>query len=64
MTPAGALATAEGLVTIDHLSSLGVASMEFDLVPKSGAFADGPYQLRLFMNDAPVALLNWSVGAP
>ena len=64
VTESGPLATADGLVTIDRLESLGVASMEFDLIPRSGVFADGRYQLRLFMNEAPVALLNWSVGAP
>jgi hypothetical protein len=64
LSQGGPLATADGLVTMARLATLGVASLEFDLIPKSGVFADGPYQLRLFMNDAPVAVLNWSVGAP
>jgi hypothetical protein len=64
LTANGLLEMAEGLVSIVRLTTLGVASMEFDLQPKSGSFPDGPYQLKLFMNGAPVAILNWSVGEP
>jgi hypothetical protein len=62
-TTNGSVEMAEGLFTFSKLEREGVASMELDLVPKRGVFADGPYQLKLFMNDILVAVLNWSVGA-
>lgn len=64
VTTGGALDMADGLVSIVRLATLGVASMEFDLRPRSGPFPDGPYQLRLSMNEQPLAVLNWSVGGP
>lgn len=51
-----------GLVTIAFMSTIGVASMDFELFPQAPAFPDGPYRLTVFMNDVPVAVLNWSVG--
>lgn len=63
LTPSGPLATSDdGLVTINWMRTLEVASMDFELFPREGAFPDGPYRLRLFMNDIEVAVLNWSVG--
>lgn len=63
LTTNGPLAMEDkGLVTIVWMRTLGVASMDFELFPKGGQFPDGPYQLKLFMNDAQVAILNWSVG--
>jgi hypothetical protein len=51
-----------GLVTIAFLTTIGVASMDFELSPQAPSFPDGPYRLTLFMNETPVAVLNWSVG--
>ncbi|MBI4520727.1 MAG: hypothetical protein HY701_07800 [Gemmatimonadetes bacterium] len=63
LTPSGPLAMSdEGLVTINWMRTLEVASMDFELFPREGPFPDGPYRLRLFMNDVEVAILNWSVG--
>ena len=53
---------ADGLFSFARLEREGVSSMDLDLVPKSGVFADGPYRLDLFMNDIHVAVLNWSIG--
>lgn len=64
LTTGGALEMADGFVSIVRLATQGVASMEFDLRPKNGPFPDGPYQLRLSMNEQPLAVLNWSVGGP
>ena len=62
MTTRGAVEMADGFFSFARLEKEGVSSMELDLVPKRGVFDDGPYQLRLFMNDILVAVLNWSVG--
>lgn len=64
VNPSGALPMGEGFVTIAFMSTIGVASMDFELVPEAGRFPDGPYRLAIFMNDEEVAVLNWSVGAP
>lgn len=61
---AGIVAMDEGLFTFAPLASEGVASMELDLRPKSGVFSDGAYQLKLFMDERLIAVLNWSVGQP
>lgn len=62
LTNDGVLAMSEGLFSFARLPREGVASLDFDLRPKSGLFKDGPYQLKLFMNDILVAILNWTVG--
>ena len=59
---AGQVEISDGMFSFARLEQEGVASMELDLVPKNGAYADGPYQLKLYMNDLLVAILNWSVG--
>jgi hypothetical protein len=59
---AGRVETSDGMFSFARLEHEGVSSMELDLLPKNGAFADGPYQLELYMNDVLVAILNWSVG--
>lgn len=61
-TTDGAVDMADGFFSFARLEREGVSSMELDLFPKRGTFADGPYQLKLFMNDILVAVLNWSVG--
>ena len=61
-TGSGRVEIADGLFSFARLEREGVSSMDLDLVPKSGVFADGPYRLDLFMNDIPVAVLNWSIG--
>jgi hypothetical protein len=61
-TTSGPVEMADGIFSFARLEREGVSSMDFDLVPKSGVFADGPYRLNLFMNDIHVAVLNWSVG--
>lgn len=63
LTRAGPLEMRDrALVFMDWLSDQQVASMDFELIPAGGVFPDGPYQLRVFMNDEAVAVLNWSVG--
>ena len=52
----------DGLFSFARLRGEGMASLDFDLRPKSGPFKDGPYQLRLFMNGVLVVVLNWTVG--
>jgi hypothetical protein len=59
---AGRVEMSDGMFSFARLEQEGVASMELDLIPKNGVFADGPYQLKLYMNDVPVAILNWTVG--
>lgn len=54
----------DGLFSFAQLPREAVASMQLDLRPKSGVFPDGPYQLKLFMDERPIAILNWSVGPP
>jgi hypothetical protein len=61
-TTGGRVEMADGMFSFARLDREGVSSMDLDLVPKSGVFADGPYRLNLFMNDIHVAVLNWSVG--
>ena len=61
-TSNGPVAIADGIFSVARLEREGVSSMDLDLMPKSGVFADGPYRLKLFMNDIHVAVLNWSVG--
>jgi hypothetical protein len=61
-TGIGPVEIADGLFSFARLEREGVSSMDLDLVPKSGVFADGPYRLNLFMNDIHVAVLNWGVG--
>jgi len=61
-TSSGRVEIADGLLSFARLEREGVSSMDLDLVPKSGVFADGPYRLDLFMNDIHVAVLNWSMG--
>jgi hypothetical protein len=63
-TTAGALAMADALVSITRLTTIDAASVDFDLRPADGPFPDGPYQLRLFMEESLVAMLNWSIGEP
>ena len=61
-TTGGRVEIADGFFSFARLEREGVSSMDLDLVPKSGVFADGPYRLNLFMNDIHVAVLNWGVG--
>ena len=61
-TSSGRVEIADGLFSFARLEREGVSSMDLDLMPKSGIFADGPYRLNLFMNDIHVAVLNWSIG--
>jgi hypothetical protein len=58
----GRVEMSDGFFSFARLEQEAVSSMELDLAPKRGVFADGPYQLKLFMNDALVAVLNWTVG--
>jgi hypothetical protein len=58
----GAVEMNDGLFSFARLDREGVASMELDLLPRHGVFPDGPYQLKLFMNETLVAILNWAVG--
>lgn len=62
LTNEGVLGMTDGLFSFARLQGEAVASLDFDLRPKSGPFKDGPYQLRLFMNEILVAVLNWTVG--
>jgi hypothetical protein len=59
----GRVEIGDGMFSFARLEQESVSSMQLDLAPRSGLFADGPYQLRLYMNDLLVAILNWSVGA-
>jgi hypothetical protein len=52
----------DGFFSFARLEQERVSSMQLDLVPNSRPYADGPYQLKLYMNDLLVAVLNWSVG--
>jgi hypothetical protein len=61
-TSSGRVDIADGLFSFARLDRESVSSMDLDLMPKSGVFADGPYRLNLFMNDIHVAVLNWSIG--
>jgi hypothetical protein len=58
----GPVEIADGIFSFARIEREGVSSMDLDLVPRSGVFADGPYRLQLFMNDIHVAVLNWSIG--
>jgi hypothetical protein len=60
-TTGGRVEIADGLFSFARLEREGVSSMDLDLVPKRGVYADGPYQLKLYMNDILVAILNWQV---
>lgn len=62
LTSEGVIEMMDGLFSFAPLRGEGTASLDFDLRPKSGPFKDGPYQLKLFMNDILVAVLNWTVG--
>jgi hypothetical protein len=61
-TTSGEVAIADGLFSFARLEKEGVSSMQLDLLPKIGVFADGPYQLTVYMNEIRVAVLNWTVG--
>ena len=52
----------DGFFSVARLEQESVSSMQLDLVPNSSPYADGPYQLKLYMNDVLVAVLNWTVG--
>lgn len=52
----------DGLFSFARLAREEVASMRLDLLPRRAPFLDGPYQLKLFMDEILVAVLNWSVG--
>jgi hypothetical protein len=58
----GPVAMDDGLFSFAQLPKEGQASMQLDLRPKSGRYNDGPYQLKLFMDERLIAILNWSVG--
>ena len=62
LTREGVLEMSEGLFSFTRLTREAVASLDFDLRPKAGPFKNGPYQLKLFMNNILVAVLNCSVG--
>lgn len=62
LTNEGPLGMTDGLFSFARLQGEAVASLDFDLRPTSGPFKDGPYRLRLFMNEILVAVLNWTVG--
>jgi hypothetical protein len=59
---AGRVEILDGLFSFARLEQEGVASMQIDLAPAKGVYADGSYQLKLYMNELLVAILNWSVG--
>lgn len=40
----------------------GELTLKQDLEAPSGLFADGPYRLRLMIDEQPVAQLNWTMG--
>ena len=62
LTTEGVVEMVDGLFSFARLARENVATLDFDLRPKGGRFNDGPYQLKLFMNEIPVPVLNWSVG--
>ena len=62
LTNEGVLGMTDGLFSFARLQGQAVASLDFDLRPKGGPFKDGPYRLRLFMEEILVAVLNWTVG--
>ena len=62
LTNEGVLGMTDGLFSFARLRGEAVASLDFDLRPESGPFKDGPYRLRLFMDEILVAVLNWTVG--
>ena len=51
LTNEGVLDMTDGLFSFARLQGEAVASLDFDLRPQSGPFKDGPYRLRLFMQD-------------
>jgi hypothetical protein len=61
-TTGGGVEMDDGLFSFARLEQEGVSSMELDLLPRRGVYADGPYRLTLYMNEIPVAVLNWTVG--
>ena len=62
LTTEGVVEMVDGLFSFARLARENVATLDFDLRPKGGRFNDGSYQLKLFMNEIPVPVLNWSVG--
>jgi hypothetical protein len=60
----GSVEVVDALATFAKLSTLGGASALFELKAGAGVYSDGPYQLRLFIDDVKIATLNWSVGEP
>ena len=58
----GVVEMADGLFSYAELASEQGSSLQLDLVPRRPPLADGPYQLRLYMDETLVAVLNWSVG--
>jgi hypothetical protein len=58
----GAIEMSEGLFSVAKLAGENVDSMQLDLIPRHPPFANGPYQLKLSMDDVLVVVLNWSVG--
>ena len=43
--------------------STGEFTLGINLEPQTGAFADGPYQAKLKLDDKVVVLANWEVGS-
>ena len=62
LTNEGVLDMTDGLFSFARLQGEAVASLDFELQPTTGVFKDGPYRLRLFMEEILVAVLNWTVG--
>jgi hypothetical protein len=58
----GRVEISDGFFSFARLDQESVSSMQLDLVPKSRPYADGHYQLKLYMNDVLVAVLNWTIG--
>jgi len=58
---AGHVEINDGLFSFARLEHESISSMQLDLIPKAGTYADGPYQLKLFMNEVLVAVLNWTI---
>jgi hypothetical protein len=42
-------------------NSTGESTITYRVTQATGAFPDGAYQTKVYLNDTLVALLNWSV---
>jgi hypothetical protein len=61
VTRTGAVPLADGIASFNRLSPGDTTRVEFELVPRTGRFASGPYRLIFSMDDQPVFALNFAV---